>query len=483
MSKTYSVDITDKRQKRRKTLREKKKDKKPQKGKVKVIVTLLILFGLLGGVGYYLYNAASKCDGANCNPILRPIEATIDPKLKQDKGLTNVLVVGIDTREANPGLMNTDTIMILTVDHVNQSVVMTSVPRDLWVSYTLPNGNTTSSKVNSAYAMGEYFESGKGIETLTGVVEMIIGQPIHYYVKVTLSGFVEIVDTIGGVDIDIPEYYKDAYPKSELPQSYQDTCASFFHAGEYCIFEFQEGTEHMDGQRALIYARSRLLSPLGDFDRARRQQRVISSVKDEVLSSDTLLDPAKLWDIYNIVKDNIETSNFTINDIRAALKLKDEFDPDNIGQLVLDPNLGYVPNKYIYRPYDFPGRGYNIEAHDLTYASIQALFGEVRKYPLLYNEAPKISIYNATGNPVLAKDWTSEILSKASFVQIVETNKLIQDPEGNLSGIKIYKFTDTEKPGTDEFLKKVFEVGEITTENTEVIEAYRGEDYVIVVGP
>ncbi|MDD3648440.1 MAG: LCP family protein [Candidatus Dojkabacteria bacterium] len=477
----YTVDITDKRKKRLKTLKNQKNEKKSKKGKIGIIVTLAILFGILGGVAYYVYNAASKCDGENCNPILRPIEATIDPKLKQDKGLTNVLIVGIDTREDNPGLMNTDTIMLLTVDHNNNSVVMTSFPRDLWVSYILPNGNNSSSKINSAYAMGEYFEAGKGIETLEGVIEMISGQKIHYYVKVTLSAFVEIVDTIGGVDVEIPEYYKDAYPKSELPQSYQDTCAIFYHAGEYCIFEFQEGTEHMDGQRALIYARSRLLSPMGDFDRARRQQRVINSVKDEILSSDTLLDPAKLWDIYNIVKDNIETSSFTINDIRAALKLKDEFNPDNIGQVVLDPNLGYVPGKYIFRPTEFPGRGYNIEAHDLTYTSIQALLAEVRKYPLLYNEAPVISIYNATGNTVLEKDWTAEILGEASFVQILETNKFIQNTDQKLAGIKIYKFTDHEKPGTEEFLKKIFKVEEIITNNQDGIEAYRGEEYVIVV--
>ncbi len=472
MSKVYSVTIeNDKR---------KKRDRKKTKKKITLSLVFIFLVLLIGG--YFIYSHITQCVGDECNPILKPIVATIEPKLKQDDYLTNMLVVGIDTRSENSGLMNTDTIIIVTINHKDENIIMTSIPRDLWVKYTLPNGNTASSKINSAYANGEYQEEGKGIETLQGAVEDIVGVPIHYYVKVSLQGFIDIVDTIGGVDVYIPEYYKDAYPASELPFELQATCIPFYHDGKYCLFEFKKGTEHMDGQRALIYARCRLLSPQGDFDRAQRQQEVINSVKIKILSSDTLLDPQKLWEMYNVIKDNIESSPFTINDIRAVLNLKDEIDTDKVGNVVLDPYFGNVPAKYIYRPNANPERGYYIIAYDQTYEVIHEMLSYIMEYPILYNEVPVISIYNATGNYNLTRDWAAELKEDNPLIVINQDNRVIQNLNDQYTGISIYKFTEEDKTKTEEYLKNFFEVDEIITDTADGTKAYAGEDYVIVIG-
>lgn len=473
MAKTYTVTISDK----------KKALKKQRRGKtLRVFATILVMVGILAACGYYLRKYVTSCEGDNCLPIFKPLLNTIQPKLDQTDGLTNVLIVGLDTRENNAGLMNTDTIIIATIDHNNKTVVLTSIPRDFWVRYKLPNGNYASSKINGAYANGEWYQKGKGVETLQGVVEEILDVEIHYYVKITLRGFIDTVDTIGGIDIDIPEYYKDAYPYEELPKELQETCADFYHGGHYCIFEFQEGVEHMDGLRALIYARCRLLSPKGDFDRAERQQRVIDAVKEEVLSSDTLLDPSKLWDLYNIVKENVENSSFTINDIRAVLNLRNEINPDEIGHVVIDPYLGHTSGKYVHRPYDYPSRGYYIEARDKTYEDIQELLEYIRKYPRIYNEEVRISIYNATEESKLETDWTEEIEKDHPLFFFVNTNRIIQNPLNQYEGISIYKFTEDDKPATEEYLKQFFGVNEIITDADDGTKALAGEDFVVVIG-
>ncbi|MBN2016029.1 LCP family protein [Candidatus Dojkabacteria bacterium] len=481
MSRTYSVTISDDRMKRRQKRRRVTRGSE-KRGRRKVFFLFLILLAFLCAGGYYIYKLAAECEGEGCNPILGSISATIDPKLKQEDGLTNILIVGIDTREDNPGLMNTDTMIVLSVDYENKTAVMTSIPRDLWVKYKLPNGNSTGSKINSAYATGEWQKKGSGIDTLKGAVEEVTGVKIQYYVKVTLKGFVEIVDTIGGVDIDIPEYYKDAYPYEELPDNLQASCKNYYHDGHYCLFEFKEGVEHMDGQRALIYARCRLLSQKGDFDRAARQQRVINAVKDKILSSETLLDPNKLWDMYNIIKANVESSPFTINDIRAAINLRNEIDIDTIGQVVLDPYLGNEINKYIYRPTDNPSRGYYIIAKDQTYKPIQELLADIRKYPGIYNEAPNISVYNATGVNTLEKDWADMLEHDNPLIKIIHSNKIIKNPDNQYTGLRIYKFTDAEQPYTEEYLKKYFGVEEIITDITDGTKAISGENYVVIIG-
>ncbi len=464
-----------------KLIKNKKGNKNKQKRK-KLIIAFLFIFIVLGASAYFLTKFASGCDGDNCNPFLSGIANTIQPKLKQTNGLTNILVYGLDTRDDNPGLMNTDTIILVTINHNDKNVVMTSIPRDLTVTFELPNGNSATSKINGAYANGEWQKKGSGTATLKKTVNMVLGLPIHYHVQMTLQGFVDIVDRIGGVDINIPEDYKDAYPKSELPRELQDTCNHYYHDGEFCLFEFKAGDQHLDGQHALIYARSRLLSPRGDYDRARRQQKVIDAVKEKILSSDTYSDPKKLWDLFNIVNKNIKTSKFTINDVRALLALKDQFDTDKIGHVVLDPMYGNSNGKYIYVPPYDPGQGYRIVARDQTYQEIQDYHKQILKHPLIYNEAPIISIYNASGQSTLQKDWAAELAEDNPIIIVRDGNKIISLAKPPKK-IKIYRFTEDKKEATEEYLKNFFKVDKVRKPPTDgTIQAYGGEHYVVVIG-
>jgi len=463
------------------TIKNAKNKKKSSKKKLFIFIGIIIILVVGFGYGYTkLKKYAQSCQGDECNPLLRPLVNTIDPKLdKNEDGTTNILLIGVDTRENNKGLMNTDTMIILTIDHNNKTSMMTSIPRDLWVKYTLPNVNSTSSKVNSVYAFAEAQQQGKGIDTLKEVVFKITGFEINYYVKVTLKGFVEAIDTIEGIDIYLENTYKDIYPKDELPDDFQQNCILKYNDGAFCMYTYPAGDNHLTGQYALIYARMRMWT--SDFDRARRQQEVINATKKKILSTETLLDPTKLWDMYNIVKEYVETSPFSINDIRAAINLKDSIDTENTASVVLDPNFGNYAGEFIIRGTN-PNLGYYIEAKDLSYESIKNYLAEIRKNPKTYNERPVVSIYNATGNTELEEDYKQKLIDDNSFITVVEANKIIPNDLEIHTGIKIYKLTGEEMPASSYYLKEFFDIDEILTEVPEDIKALKKEQFIIVIG-
>lgn len=475
MTKKYIVNI-DNSPKR-------KSGKSNKRTILKIFFLIFLIGGLVFGISYYLKDYNKNCrNGNSCNTLLSSISQAITPKLQKTiNDRTNILVVGIDTRQGNSGLMNTDSMIVLTIDHTTGKAMMTSIPRDLWVTYELPNGSVTASKMNSIYAAAEVQQEGSGIQALEQTVEMVTGFKINYYVKVTLQGFVETIDAIGGIDLEVEKHYKDAYPASELPTELQATCQPFYHDGKYCIFEYPVGTHHLDGNHALIYARTRILSPAGDFDRAKRQQQVIDTVKSKILSSETLLDPTKLWDIFQIVNDNVDTSKFSLNDIRAGINLKDEIDTENIAQVVLDPNLGNFMGEYIYVGIN-NGQGYHIVARDETYSQIHNLLGIILEYPKIYEENPKISVYNATGVYTLEKDIGTEIIEEMPLINVIETSRPIYDNDNIHRDIKVYKFANEEMSGTEKYLEDKLAIDNIITEIPEGVVNYLGEDFVIIVG-
>ncbi len=183
-------------------------------------------------------------------------------------GFLNVLVLG-----ENMGL--TDTIMLASINTVAKKVTLLSIPRDLYY-----NGR----KIN------EYYEK-YGIGELENVINAVTGIMPDKYLIVDMSSFVAVVDAVGGVDINVPKGITDAlYPG---PNS------------TYATVSFKQGYQHMDGQRALKYARSRKSTT--DFDRSARQQQIITALKQKAEELDLKDDITKLTEMYNSVKDGIKT--------------------------------------------------------------------------------------------------------------------------------------------------------------------------------
>lgn len=160
----------------------------------------------------------------------------------------------------------TDTIMVANINETKEKVTLISIPRDLYM-----NGR----RINEYYT---YY----GVETLERMVESVTGLEIDQYVQVDLEGFEQVVDVIGGIDIYVPEaIYDGLYPNGK---------------GGYSAFSIEEGTHHMNGEEALRYARSR--KSTSDFDRAGRQQEILSAVKTKIVQMDSVMDMKELMEIF-----------------------------------------------------------------------------------------------------------------------------------------------------------------------------------------
>jgi LCP family protein required for cell wall assembly len=234
----------------------------------------------------------------------------------------NVLLMGTDERPDEAGALRTDTLILLTLDPASHTAGMLSLPRDLWVP--IPGFNLTT-KINVAYGLGE--ESGYpggGEQLVMDTVGSFIGQPVPYFVRVNFNGFVDLVDLIGGVDINVPKTIHDEkYPTVDYG---------------YQTFHLEAGPQHLDGETALKYARTRNVDD--DYGRSRRQQDVLRALFDRVRSAQmipTLLAnaPRLLYTLGNSVATNIPLS--------AQLELAagiNENPPREIRQLVLDSRYG-----------------------------------------------------------------------------------------------------------------------------------------------
>ena len=290
-----------------------------------IVLSLIVMFSLVFGI----FKAISSIDFTVFLEIA-------GEELEQDSfGHTNFLLLGTGTKDHDGGNL-TDTIMVASLDRENKLVTMLSIPRDLYVDDELVG----SSKINENYfkARTYYDSSTAGIEHMKERIEEIVGVPIHYWVKINFDGFKDLVDAIGGVDIDVPEaIYDPYYPKDGTY--------------EYEPFSIAAGPQHLDGETALKYARSRKTT--SDFDRAARQQQIIYAIKEQALATDVILSQQKIKSILSAIKANIET-NIKVKEILTLGSFADEFTADQIAHRLIhdDPTqcggFVYTPIRQYY---------------------------------------------------------------------------------------------------------------------------------------
>jgi polyisoprenyl-teichoic acid--peptidoglycan teichoic acid transferase len=215
----------------------------------------------------------------------KPLEREVSEKREEQvefdrKDPLSILLVGVDKRDGDSG--RTDSMIIATVNPDTNSTKLLSIPRDTKtkiVSNSDPDNNRTT-KINAAYAYG-------GIEMTIDTVENFLNIPIDYYVEVNMEGFRDIVDAVGGIDVN--NQYEFELDGTTL----------------------LEGPQHLDGEEALQYARMRKEDPLGDFGRQERQKEVISKVVAKGASFSSL---ANYDNILEALQDNVVT-NLTLSDM------------------------------------------------------------------------------------------------------------------------------------------------------------------------
>jgi len=188
----------------------------------------------------------------------------------------NILIIGLDKAEGRTATL-TDTLMVVSIDPVGETVSMLSVPRDL-VDVPLPDGTTYRAKINSLYSHVENhpaeFPEG-GPKAVEGAIGSLLGIPIHYYALMEMTAFVEMVDTVGGLDLDVPRGFTDPlYDGMGLG-----------HHG----YTIEPGPHHFNGYDALGYVRTRRGPTETDFTRAARQQEMLIALRDKMLNAGSLL--------------------------------------------------------------------------------------------------------------------------------------------------------------------------------------------------
>jgi len=244
--------------------------------------------------------------------------------LKNTNGTTNVLLLGIGGKGHDGGDL-TDTMLLISANPSKNFVIMTPIPRDIW----LPS---LEKKINAAYAVGEEKKTGAGLILASDAVKEILGVNVDYVVRIDFTGFEKAVDLLGGVEVYIDQKFVDPkYPKAGFEN---DTCGidiSTMSAEiltddmfpcRYETLSFNEGLVKMTGAEALKYVRSRHSETAEgtDFARSARQQKVLLALKDKFFSTQTLLSSTKLVELLKIYKDYIQT-NIKENEYADFVKL------------------------------------------------------------------------------------------------------------------------------------------------------------------
>lgn len=367
-------------------------------------------------------------------------------------GKVNILLLGIGGKGHSGGEL-TDTIIIASIKPQSQEAALLSIPRDLYVQISQTNIN---SKINAVKTVGDKNKEKNGMELLTKTVEEVSGLDINYYVQLDFDGFMEIIDDLGGIDIELENDINDpTYPN--------------FSRG-YDPFYISKGWHHLNGATALKVARSRH-STMGDFDRIKRQQIIIKAVKQKLYERYSKLDVLSFKNIFLDLGNHLKT-NIEPKEMPRFYKIIKEIKNHKITAATIDTR------EYLNRTY--VGMGYTLQPKTGDYEEIKRFSENIfdieisdQRKELIKKEGAGIEIRNGTGSLDLA-NRVAQDLEKLEYRIINSTN--INPPE--FSAVLIYDNSGGLKPVTMQFLKEKF--------NADTTELPAGEssraDFVIVLG-
>jgi polyisoprenyl-teichoic acid--peptidoglycan teichoic acid transferase len=293
--------------------------------------------------------------------LLLVVAAIVAAALLLTPARESVLILGSDARpdELQRGQVGrTDTLMLLVADRATPRLATVSVPRDLWVS--IPGHG--SERINAAYELG-------GSQTAKQTVSNVLGQRVDRLAVIGLQGVRDVVDAVGGIDINVDQaIHDDAYPTDDYG---------------YMTVDIPAGPQHMDGETALEYARSRHQD--SDFARQLRQQRVLSAVR-QTLVSHPWRSPAVLLAVQRAVKTDV--SPFDAIAVGAGM-LRDPGEPE---RLVIDTTLT--------NPIVGAGGAYLLEAKPALKPAVARFLGTA---------ASRVDVLNAAGVNGLARTTADRI--------------------------------------------------------------------------
>ncbi len=394
---------------------------KPRRGWGKrVAIACLIVACFSGGWFSYKVAAASNRIFATNTSGGSPVLQGKQLPASQQKRI-NILLIGIGG-ENHDGANLADTIQVASVDPKTKQIQMLSIPRDLYVKVPDSTGKV---KINEVHSIGEDRQKGDGPVLLEKTVSEIIGQPINYYARVDFDGFKQLVDSVGGVTVNVKErLYDPYYPRGE--------------STGYEILNIPAGAQQMNGETALKYARSRETTT--DFDRSRRQQEVLAAARDKALSLQYLTNPAKVSQLIDIAGDHVRT-DMSLSEIQKLAKIVKDIPSASIQSKVLD-------NTNVLYDSVGPGGAYILVPKSGNYSEIQAFVDQFFNGAAISSEAAQVELQNATGRGGLAQQ-EADTLGQSGYSIVAVTNS----PSLSQPSI-VYDYTDGQKSATADALAK-----------------------------
>ncbi|MEK7182011.1 MAG: LCP family protein [Patescibacteria group bacterium] len=317
----------------------------PEKKKNRTVrIVLFVLVLVLIALGAFAWKTGfilNKVSGGNANifrSLIKSLPGVDDKLLGEKDGRINILLLGMRGENVPGGGLLADTIMVLSIhpkqgDDDTSKASLISIPRDLYV--TVP-GKNEKRKVNAVFALGEERRhGGGGMEDMRTIIGEVTGLEIPYAVTINFQGFTDLVNALGGIDVTLNEPFNEGlqfhepqvcdpyvYTVPTKPMQYQykyytrqDGTKYIAKAYPLCYnkdeecggnFTLPAGNNHLEGIKALCYARARYTS--NDFERARRQQQVIQSIKVKALSVGTLTDFSKVNAMLDSLGNNASTN-------------------------------------------------------------------------------------------------------------------------------------------------------------------------------
>lgn len=265
-----------------------------------VLVIIIVGFFLMRGRQFTIQNKPWWTVFANVLKIGSEEKIDPFPLPSPETDRLDVLILGLrgEDRKAieEEGGLLTDTILVASIDKTNKKAALISVPRDLYVEIAGVKG-----KINSVYERG--LGKGKGVTVVKEVVSRLSGVRVDNVVVFDFEAFKKIVDALDGIDINLTKTFveKDQW-------GYE--------------FSLPAGQNHLSGEQALYFVRSRFST--SDFDRARRQQEVVLAIKNKAETLGYFSNPLKASGLFSELKGTIKT-DFQIWDITDLLALASAF--------------------------------------------------------------------------------------------------------------------------------------------------------------
>ena len=472
-------EIDDPKESKKQRRRDKKRDKaKKPKSKVKRIILIIVavlLLGVLGVgayVGYKLFVAGNNVFEGSIIDIIQPPQ-----RLKEDEnGRSNFVVFGTaedDEGGEHGGANLTDSIMVLSIDQDEKNAYVLSLPRDLWVSYEMPNGEICpvgyQGKINAQYfcASNNGEDEAAGAEALADKVGEVTGLDIQYYAHINFTVVVEAIDAIGGIDVTI----ESSDPRGILDRNFDWKCNYTCYYVNYKNGE----TVHLDGEHALALSRARNASggyglPNGNFDREKNQQLIGRAALDKAVSAGTLTNLGAVTGLIDALGSNLRT-NVATKEIRTIMDLAQSFEQERIYSLSLveEGNMLVTTGSYNGQSIVRPIAGLLDFSDIVDYVQENVTSDEVDR------EAPHVTILNGSGVSGAATTEATELEDQGFIVDVTDNA-----PTSDYTSTYIYVIDETKVASLDR-LKEMYGTYEVL-ESQPPVSVVGETDFLIILG-